>query len=110
MSTPEAACYSTPEEAGLRLESLSFELIPHQTRLFLDYLRDGVIVGHHIGHDIEALNCACERHFQIKLNNRSLDTMDLTLHLKDDKVEEMENHEVFMLDLTTLTWERQVPS
>ena len=40
MSTPEAACYSTPEEAGLRLESLSFEHIPHQTRLFLDYLRD----------------------------------------------------------------------
>ncbi len=45
---------------------------------------DGVIVGHHIGHDIEALNCACERHFGGKLSNRSLDTMDLTLHLKDD--------------------------
>ena len=52
--------------------------------MFLDYLRDGVIVGHHIGHDIEALNCACERHFRIKLGNRSLDTMDLTLHLNDD--------------------------
>ncbi|MEO8127760.1 MAG: 3'-5' exonuclease [Bryobacteraceae bacterium] len=49
--------------------------------LFLDYLRDGVIVGHHIGHDIEALNCACERHFNMRLQNRSLDTMDLTLHL-----------------------------
>ncbi len=51
---------------------------------FLDYLRDGVIVGHHIDHDIQALNCACERHFNIVLKNRSLDTMDLTLHLNDD--------------------------
>jgi DNA polymerase-3 subunit epsilon len=52
--------------------------------LFLDYLLDGVIVGHHIGHDIAALNCACERHFNLTLRNRSLDTMDLTLHLNDD--------------------------
>jgi len=51
--------------------------------LFLDYLRDGVIVGHHIGHDIEALNCACERHFDMRLKNHSLDTMDLTLRLND---------------------------
>ena len=40
MSTAETACYSTPEEAGLHVETLSFESIPHQTRLFLDYLRD----------------------------------------------------------------------
>jgi bacillithiol biosynthesis cysteine-adding enzyme BshC len=42
VSTTEAACYSTPEEAGLRVESLSFDQIPHQTHLFLDYLRDPV--------------------------------------------------------------------
>jgi bacillithiol biosynthesis cysteine-adding enzyme BshC len=42
VSTTEAACYSTPEEAGLRVEALPFERIPHQTRLFLDYLRDPV--------------------------------------------------------------------
>ncbi|HYY58342.1 MAG TPA: bacillithiol biosynthesis cysteine-adding enzyme BshC [Pyrinomonadaceae bacterium] len=42
MSTTEAACYSTPEEAGLRVASLSFERIPNQSRLFLDYLRDPV--------------------------------------------------------------------
>ena len=42
MSTTEAACYSTPEEAGLRVETLPFERIPHQSRLFLDYLRDPV--------------------------------------------------------------------
>lgn len=52
--------------------------------LFLRYLRDGVIVGHHIGHDIQALNVACERHFGFELKNHSLDTMDLTLHLNDD--------------------------
>lgn len=42
MSTAEAACYSTPEESGLRVESLPFERIPHQSRLFLDYLRDPI--------------------------------------------------------------------
>ena len=51
---------------------------------FLGYLGDGVIVGHHIGFDIEMLNRACQRHFEIELLNRWLDTMDLTLHLKDD--------------------------
>ena len=40
MSTAEAACYSTPEESGLRVETLPFERIPHQSRLFLDYLND----------------------------------------------------------------------
>jgi bacillithiol biosynthesis cysteine-adding enzyme BshC len=42
VSTTEAACYSTPEEAGLRVKTLPFEQIPHQSRLFLDYLRDAV--------------------------------------------------------------------
>ena len=42
MSTAEAACYSTPEESGLRIESVSFERIPHQSRLFLDYLKDPI--------------------------------------------------------------------
>lgn len=51
---------------------------------FLDYLRDGVIVGHHIGHDIATLDVACERLWGMKLSNRSLDTMDLTLHLERD--------------------------
>jgi DNA polymerase-3 subunit epsilon len=51
---------------------------------FLDYLEDGVIVGHHIGHDIATLDVALERHWGIRLSNRSLDTMDLTLHLERD--------------------------
>lgn len=48
------------------------------------YLGDGVIVGHHIGHDIATLNVAYDRHFGMELQNRSLDTMDLTLHLERD--------------------------
>ena len=42
MSTAEAACYSTPEESGLRVETLRFDRIPHQSQLFLDYLKDPV--------------------------------------------------------------------
>jgi DNA polymerase-3 subunit epsilon len=49
---------------------------------FLDYLRDGVIVGHHIGHDVATFDAALGRHWGIRLSNRSLDTMDLTLHLE----------------------------
>ncbi|MFN2455313.1 MAG: bacillithiol biosynthesis cysteine-adding enzyme BshC [Pyrinomonadaceae bacterium] len=40
MSTTEAACFSTPEEAGLRVEGVPFTELPHQSRLFLEYLRD----------------------------------------------------------------------
>jgi bacillithiol biosynthesis cysteine-adding enzyme BshC len=42
LSTAEAACYSTPEESGLHVETIPFDLIPHQSRLFLDYLKDPV--------------------------------------------------------------------
>jgi bacillithiol synthase len=42
LSTVEPACYSTPEESGLRVESIPFDRIPHQSQLFLDYLRDPV--------------------------------------------------------------------
>lgn len=55
---------------------------PEAIAAFLDYLKDGVIVGHHIGHDIATLDAACERHWGFQLSNRSLDTMDLTLHLE----------------------------
>jgi bacillithiol synthase len=40
LSTVEPACYSTPEESGLRVETVPFASVPHQTRLFLDYLND----------------------------------------------------------------------
>lgn len=40
MSTAETVCHSTPEEAGLRVETVPFDQIPQQSRLFLDYLKD----------------------------------------------------------------------
>ncbi|HEV7843888.1 MAG TPA: bacillithiol biosynthesis BshC, partial [Pyrinomonadaceae bacterium] len=40
MSRTLPACFSTPEEAALRIEALPFEGIPHQTKLFLDYLKN----------------------------------------------------------------------
>jgi DNA polymerase-3 subunit epsilon len=57
---------------------------PRALELFLEYLKDGVIVGHHIGHDISAFDAALDRHWGVRLMNRSLDTMDLTLHLERD--------------------------
>jgi len=38
VSTTEAPCYSTPEQARLKIQTTPFERIPSQTRLFLDYL------------------------------------------------------------------------
>ncbi len=40
LSIAETACHATPEQAGLRVEKISFDEIPQQSRLFLDYLRD----------------------------------------------------------------------
>jgi bacillithiol synthase len=42
LSTAEIACHSTPEQAGLRVETIPFDQIPQQSRLFLDYLRDPI--------------------------------------------------------------------
>lgn len=42
MSASETACYSTPEESGLHVETISFDQIPQQSKLFLDHLRDPV--------------------------------------------------------------------
>lgn len=57
---------------------------PDALEAFLSYLRDGVIVGHHIGHDVGTFDAGYERHWGFHLSNRSLDTMDLTLHLEQD--------------------------
>ncbi|MEQ1574461.1 MAG: 3'-5' exonuclease [Vicinamibacterales bacterium] len=57
---------------------------PEALERFLAYLADGVIVGHHIGHDIGMLDAGYERHWGFHLGNRSIDTMDLTLHLERD--------------------------
>jgi len=40
LSTVETACHSSPQQAGLRVETLAFDDIPGQSKLFLEYLRD----------------------------------------------------------------------
>ena len=57
---------------------------PAALEMFLEFLKDGVIVGHHIGHDVSALNAALARHWGIRMSNRVLDTMNLTLLLERD--------------------------
>ncbi|WP_309382059.1 3'-5' exonuclease [Cerasicoccus frondis] len=58
----------------------------------LGYLRDGFIVGHHIGFDVEVIKNACQRRFGLEFKNRWLDTMDLTLHLeRDNMFEDMDS-------------------
>jgi DNA polymerase-3 subunit epsilon len=66
---------------------------------FLDYLGNGVITGHHIGHDVETLSQATLRHWGFRLENKWLDTMDLALLLEADGVfREQPLHEGFSLD------------
>jgi DNA polymerase-3 subunit epsilon len=59
---------------------------PVALELLLDYLKDGVIVGHHIGHDIAALNAAYERNWNLTLSNRWIDTLLLSVLLQRDGV------------------------
>ena len=67
-----------------REESLGGLDEPAALDQFFRYLGNGVIVGHHISHDVETLNAGYQRHFGFRLENPSLDTMDLTLHLERD--------------------------
>jgi DNA polymerase III subunit epsilon len=67
-----------------REESLTGLDEPEALQQFLEYLGNGVIVGHHISHDVDTFNAGYERHFGFRLKNDSLDTMALTLHLERD--------------------------
>lgn len=50
---------------------------------FLDYLRAGVIVGHHVADDLTMLDLACQRCFGLeKLPNLAIDTMHLACALE----------------------------
>ncbi len=67
-----------------REESMAGIDEPEALERLLAHLGDGVIVGHHIGHDVETFNAGYARHFGTRMENPSLDTMDLTLHLEQD--------------------------
>jgi DNA polymerase-3 subunit epsilon len=56
---------------------------PVALRQFLAYLRNGVIVGHHIGFDVEILGERCRQRFGLDIQNRWIDTMELTLRLEE---------------------------
>jgi len=56
---------------------------PEALERFLEYVQDGVIVGHHIGHDIAVFDEAYERHWGFRLLNRAVDTMNLALHFDE---------------------------
>lgn len=55
---------------------------PEAIARFLDWLLDGVIVGHHIQHDLTLLNLACERHHGCQLRNVVIDTMEAFLAVR----------------------------
>ena len=55
---------------------------PEALERFLKYLKDGVIVGHHIGHDIATFDEALYRRWGFRLLNRAVDTMNLALHFE----------------------------
>lgn len=61
-------------QSGRRVEDVLEDL--------LAYLGPAVIVGHHIGFDLAALNAVAQNFFSIELPNRSMDTMRLALALE----------------------------
>lgn len=70
---------------GITRERAESEGAPESQVLehFLNYLRDGIIVGHHVSDDISMLELACQRCFDFEvLPNLVIDTMQLTLSLE----------------------------
>jgi len=50
---------------------------------FLEYLRDGIIVGHHVSDDVSMLGLACQRCFGLQaIPNLVIDTMYLAIALE----------------------------
>ncbi|MDP0501992.1 MAG: 3'-5' exonuclease [Verrucomicrobiota bacterium JB022] len=85
---------------GITREEAAEEGMPEPEALaeFLRYLGDGIIVGHHIAHDIEMLNVACRKHFDFELRNLWVDTMNLTLLLADLGIFEDDESHDYSLD------------
>lgn len=57
---------------------------PDALAVLLDYLGDGVIVGHHISHDLRMIDAALARYGELQLRNRHLDTGKLMQRLLAD--------------------------
>jgi len=71
LSTAEIACHSTPEQAGLRVETIPFDLIPQQTRLFLDYLKDPAALRQFYPEAIRTHYEAAERRERVLANHKT---------------------------------------
>jgi bacillithiol biosynthesis cysteine-adding enzyme BshC len=71
LSTAEIACHSTPEQAGLRVETIPFEQIPQQTRLFLDYLKDPTALKRFYPEAIRTHYEASERRERVLANHKT---------------------------------------
>ncbi len=71
MSTAETACHSTPEQAGLRVETIPFDQIPQQTRLFLDYLRDPIALRRFYPEAVRAHYEVFERRDRVLANHKT---------------------------------------
>ena len=76
--------------AGRRVEDVMEDL--------LLYLGPAIIVGHHIGFDLAALNGVARQFFSIELPNRSMDTMRLAIALERAGVLDAEERSDFSLD------------
>lgn len=82
-----------------REQSLSGDRPDEAFANFLGYIRNDVLVGHHIEYDMGMLDAAGDRYFGIALRNRWVDTMELALHLeKDGVLEAQKTHGDFSLD------------
>ena len=71
MITAETACQSTPEQAGLRVETIPFDQIPQQTRLFLDYLRDPIALQRFYPESVRAHYEVSERREQVLAHHKT---------------------------------------
>src|SRR6266446_182824 len=71
LSTAEIACHSTPEQAGLRVETIPFDQIPQQSRLFLDYLRDPTALRRFYPEAIRSHYEASERRERVLANHKT---------------------------------------
>ena len=71
MSTAETACHSTPEQAGLHVETIAFDQIPQQTRLFLDYLRDPIALRRFYPEAVRFHYEASERRDRVLANHQT---------------------------------------